>query len=602
MEQVVGQIIDFAKEGYLYDRRFSQELWNQHKPVDSIVDDFAVEAQDFANSLALSAAFSAASVAFVLYDLRRDNTTNMAEIWGAIIAGLNILLSFGTMTNIGRYKIRNEEARILFFDKQFLGVKKAAFRAIDQGLRKKIPPKNNPYFVDLEKKKQRFIDDVKYYDIDDPDEFLDDYSSLRQQINQAKAVKRFQKLLATYYIPEVYHANSYLQEDLVEIFKVCDEILAELSEAANMMRETNRSFHFFLRLAEFGPRLEQSLQRGHVYWGFYKVRKFREMDLCLIFRYFCSLLCCSSSSFNIPLSTIENETYGIIKEAQAVYDIHNGAFFKREIRDLEYLYWATRESDIASMIFVSSALVFIVSWIFSISRIITRLGGPSVVTDLGFWASLASAIGAILAAFHFARKSLILMGLWCTLGGKVRTASSHEDSRRVLQQVKGVTFIQLLLTFARLGAALGAAVALPWSVGQNAFPDKIRTDESIPLWIALGSFCAAVGSTILFFLVEYVVRYNLSPALGEFVCESFREELESMYEVLSLPENEIDTKQAQERETWEYVSREFLHRYRFDTVFGADRFGAILQYIQGGMNSALNDEKGKRKKAGDGST
>jgi hypothetical protein len=590
-EQVVGQIIDFAKEAYLYDQRYSQELWNQPKPVDSIVDDFAVEAQNFANSLALSAAFSAASVAFVLYDLRRDNSTNLAEILGAIIAGMNILLSFGTMTNIGRYKIRNEEARILFFDNLFLGVKKAAFRAMNQNVRKKVTAKDNPYLTDLEQKKQRFLDNVAYYDLDDPDEFFDDFRTLREQINQPKAIRHFQKLLSSYYIPEVYQVNSYVQEDLVELYKVCEEIYDELTEDITKTRDSERAAHFFDRILDFGPRLEDSLQRGHIYWGFLKRRKFRDWDISVVFRYFWSQLCCSSGRCSIPLSSIENETYGIIKEARSVYDVHKGVNLKREIRDLEYLYWATRESDIASMIFLSSSLVFVVSWIFSISRIISRLGGPSTVTEIGFWASLASAIGAILAAFHFVRKLFILVGLWCTLGGKVRAAGSNREARRALGRIKGVTFIQLLLTLARLFASLGSAIALPWSVAQNAFPDKVGTDESIPLWIALGAFCAAVGSTVFFFIVEYVVRYNLPPELGQFVCEAFREELESLFNVLSLPENNIDTKQAQERKTWEYVARDFLHQYRFDTVFAADRFGSILQYIQGGMKRYKNISK-----------
>lgn len=594
-ERVVKQIIDFAQESYLYDTRFSQELWNQPKPVDSIVDDFAVEAQNFANSLALSAAFSAASVAFVLYDLRRDNTTNVAQIFGAIIGALNIILSFGTMTNVGRYKIRNEEARILFFDHRFLGVKKAAFRVLDKNTRKKVGAHDNPFLVDLEAKKQKFVKDVYYYNMCDSEEFLEDYRDLREQINQPDAVVHFQKLLSTYYIAEVYQVNSYLQEDLVKLYKACEEILDMLSDESNKARESNQTFHFFDRINDFGPRLERSLQRGHIYWGFLKQRQFRDWDICIVIRYFWSLLCFSSRHCQVPLSSVENETYGIIKEAKAIYDIRQGSNLKREIRDLEYLYWATRESDIASMIFVSASLVFIVSWIFTISRLVTRLGGPSTVTDVGFWASLASAIGAILAAFHFVRKSMILVGLWWTLGGKIRAAGPDKEARRALGRVKGVTFIQLLLTLARLGAALGSAVALPWSVAQNAFPDKITTDESIPLWIALGAFCAAVGATVFFFLVEYIVRYNLPPKLGEFVCEAFREELETTYKVLSLPENSIDTKQAQARKAWEYVARDFLHRYRFDTVFAADRFGSILQYIQGGLKKRKTKRSKKKK-------
>lgn len=133
-------------------------------------------------------------------------------------------------------------------------------------------------------------------------------------------------------------------------------------------------------------------------------------------------------------------------------------------------------------------------------------------------------------------------------------------------------------------AAYGAAVALPWSVAVNEFPDRADAYPEAPFWIALGSVCSALLATVLFFAIEYRVRYDLTPRLGEFVCEAFRDEIELMYQVLEKPTNDIETKQQQEKETWEYVAREFLHKYRFDTVFAADRFGSILQYIQSGMS------------------
>ena len=95
----------------------------------------------------------------------------------------------------------------------------------------------------------------------------------------------------------------------------------------------------------------------------------------------------------------------------------------------------------------------------------------------------------------------------------------------------------------------------------------------------------ALFSTLFFFLVEYRVRYNLDPKLGEYICESFRDEIEHMYTVMQKPPNKIDTKQVQDRKCWEHVAREFLHKYRFDAVFAADRFGSILQYLQSGMDS-----------------
>jgi len=33
------------------------------------------------------------------------------------------------------------------------------------------------------------------------------------------------------------------------------------------------------------------------------------------------------------------------------------------------------------------------------------------------------------------------------------------------------------------------------------------------------------------------------------------------------------------------VAHQFLHKYRFDTVFDANRLGSILQYIQGGLHT-----------------
>jgi hypothetical protein len=303
-------------------------------------------------------------------------------------------------------------------------------------------------------------------------------------------------------------------------------------------------------------------------------------DCAVAFKYFYSIFCYTSRGGNtLPMAPTSIETLGIVKEARLLSESNSSQVLGREIRDLESLYWATRESDIASLIFMTGFLVFITSIVFTIARIF-RI---QVLLNIAFWASLASALGAVLATFHLWRKFWILVKLASTLGSKSRTAPSSDD-RYNIQKVRRVTWTQIALTAARLVSAAAAAIALPWSVAQNAFGDRINTNEDAPFWVAFGAVCAAVGSTIFFFLVEYKVRYNLSPKLGEFVCESFREEIEALRTVLSLPMNDIDAKQVQQRETWEYVAREFLHRYRFDSVFAADRFGSILQYIQGGMD------------------
>lgn len=87
------QLIDFAGEEALYNRRISSELENQPLPVDSLVDDFAIEAQTFANSLTLAAAFGSGVLAFRLIHI------GLADIASAMLGCLNILIAFATMTS-----------------------------------------------------------------------------------------------------------------------------------------------------------------------------------------------------------------------------------------------------------------------------------------------------------------------------------------------------------------------------------------------------------------------------------------------------------------------------------------------------------------------
>ena len=49
-----------------------------------------------------------------------------------------------------------------------------------------------------------------------------------------------------------------------------------------------------------------------------------------------------------------------------------------------------------------------------------------------------------------------------------------------------------------------------------------------------------------------------------------------MYQVVDTLRNTVEPVHAQEWATWGYVDRKFAHRYRFDAVFVADRFGVIV--------------------------
>jgi hypothetical protein len=78
----------------------------------------------------------------------------------------------------------------------------------------------------------------------------------------------------------------------------------------------------------------------------------------------------------------------------------------------------------------------------------------------------------------------------------------------------------------------------------------------------------------------------LDPCLGKVVCEPFRAKILEIKASFSanVGDAEVETVQQLEADAWEYTAREFLSSegYRFDTVFAADRFGSIVQYLQSG--------------------
>ena len=56
----------------------------------------------------------------------------------AVLAALNIVIAFGTMTNSARYKIRNEEARVMFADEKMLSLLKSVFSVMDRAAKSYI--------------------------------------------------------------------------------------------------------------------------------------------------------------------------------------------------------------------------------------------------------------------------------------------------------------------------------------------------------------------------------------------------------------------------------------------------------------------------------
>jgi hypothetical protein len=213
----------------------------------------------------------------------------------------------------------------------------------------------------------------------------------------------------------------------------------------------------------------------------------------------------------------------------------------------------------------------------------------AIIASFSF--GILTPISAVLATFMLSRKFYLISGCSWALGTKMATLKDSATLKimRHLKHIRSVATIQQTVTAMRLLATAGAAVSLPYALALRS-PQQLDGDRMIPLAIAAASVCLQVLSIICLFFVEYSVLYNLDARLGEYVCDAFDDELQGMKVAISAPLNTIQAIQVQERLAWEYVARAFMHRYRFDTVFAANRFGSIFQYVQSGL--AKSAQKG----------
>jgi hypothetical protein len=91
---------------------------------------------------------------------------------------------------------------------------------VDRKTQDTVPENSTPFFIDLEAKINTFVIHADYYNVDGPKELKEAYAALKAHPNDPDAIRDFQKKLTTYFIPDLYHVNSYLQQYLVDMFKI----------------------------------------------------------------------------------------------------------------------------------------------------------------------------------------------------------------------------------------------------------------------------------------------------------------------------------------------------------------------------------------------
>jgi hypothetical protein len=147
------------------------------------------------------------------------------------------------------------------------------FAMMNKEMQISVPIKDNPLLSSLERKARRFQMDAVYYDYGEPIEFNQAFGAAKADVLNVETLEAFNKFLARRLIADVYHVNSYVQESLVDVYRTVETLLDLLGQPRQNERACSEAEDLFYRLTTFEDRLEDSLQRGPVLWGFLKARK-----------------------------------------------------------------------------------------------------------------------------------------------------------------------------------------------------------------------------------------------------------------------------------------------------------------------------------------
>lgn len=504
------QAIDYSVELRQENNRISSELFNQPNAVDTIVDDFAVEAQNFANALTQSAAFTSTVIA-----LRLGNAGDGsgAAIAAAVLGAWNLVVSFGSITNVSRYKNRNEEMRRKIFDEKLDGVMKAVFSLMTRDQRDRYVQSDNPFVRCLDVLVEHFIASARYYNMPEGkiSSFETAYNRYKGSSKDQSSTLFFMRQLVRDFIAGTFQENSYLQEELVNIYKSMDEMLKLAKQAPS--NGTTGADQLYMTLLNFKPKLARSIQRGNIKYGFVRSSSWWQTPVPVSIKFVLSPF--------LYQRTIAGKTRAILKAAEAmqVPGVVNKTL-SRPIRDLSELFYATKESEVSSAMILSASFVFTINLFFTIVRLCelngnvdangrsTRYWVRAVLAGTS-WATLATLSGTGIAIFHYLRKLRHL----CTLDFAL--AAMKADPR--IRRVRAIARTQALLVVVRLGAVTAAAVALPWAIAQAMYGSRIAISGDYAFSIAVGAVSATLFAVLFFFCVEFVVRYNLDPRLGRTV-------------------------------------------------------------------------------------
>ena len=572
-----NSMVDIVRKSYLVARddhingtRISSEAENEPKSVDYLVVDLAVEAKSFANGLGMSALLATISLS-----LATSKYLNVADLWSILVAFVNVFVAFGTMTNVSRYQNRNEEFRTEFLSKKMPRVERALFKSLSPSARNRVT--SNPISKQLANSFQDFKTLAEYYGVK-CDEIQSLYFDL--ETNRIDSIENLMERIRSYFIPTVYHKETYLKDSLVRVHNAAKDLLDLLQEKGGNGEADDLFVTMLDKLPTYNTRLQNSLQTGPIKYGFRREGKpMRHCVLFAPFRYWfyriCNALFSGSDAIHwLPISTV---TKSMFINIQKCNEYVGGNKLKCEIRDLKELFYATMESAHASTVYSVACLSFTFALLSTSINVVSAIVPDPSPTWLDLTESniqRGSAVASIFAAL-------------CALEYFIKLFYHQRKVIRATEEFPGglsntvgeITYIARLQSSISLSWALAAVLSVGAlvsgfvnSIKPGLLPSWMEDEEDLIWWIAVAAICSWFIASFVSIYANFFPLWNLDPKASQDICNHFKSKLVEIY-------NSYGESNDEESVIRDYTAREFLSNARLDSSRGADRFSAIMQTI-----------------------
>ena len=461
----------------------------------------------------------------------------------------------------------------------------------------------------------------------------------KDQNRRFEYTRDFIKVLLRKHLADIYHVNSYLQELLVDLYLLVEEMVNMEFEVKKGKPIPHNESHLgcdddskkvmgtdmyalFERLRLFKPRLQMSLQTGAVSVGAFRKTDWSNGHVAsilkllyyecwsllfilkdLYYKYWSLLFCRQEKMITAPsknplksflvetkeiyddLVSVQKGLDGIkdgIKERSGTIDSKMQRFsLSREIVDFQSLFHANRESYVASCLIVSGMLNFCTGTVFFVSNAVLLANRDmqwarylSLAASWSF--GTITPLTAMMAVYFFLTHLSLLTRCFSAVGSKLKSLNSSSfpqdtEQKEKLASIRRAAFLKAFGLLMRVIASACAVVALPWALAADIGDTE---HEYLPILLAGISFGLQMLSALLLYVIDITVIYRLTPLMGKLCCSPFEEEIEQRKEKFKR-----DNSQVRKRQEWEYIAVDFLHEYRFDTIFSSNRFGSIMQFI-----------------------